>query len=134
MNHLYRDIGGSDSAIMGLDGRHARAGRALGVQPNRQQSFRLIEGQVAIHGYGYASAFPRHQMPGLCLVEAPSIRQRAQGRPGVRHTHGPPANKKQAAVTTGLAATSGLPCTMALRLIRALPGAPGFLATVCDNA
>jgi hypothetical protein len=64
--------------------------------------------------------------------------ERAQGRPGVRHTHvfkeiGPPATRKQAAVTTGLAATSGLPCAMVLRLIRDLLGAPGFLATVAAH-
>jgi hypothetical protein len=28
------------------------------------------------------------------------------------------------------AETSGIPCTMVLRLIRALPGVPGLLATV----
>ena len=28
---------------------------------------------------------------------------------------------------------SGLPCTMVLRLIRALPGVPGFLATVAGR-
>ena len=38
--------------------------------------------------------------------------------------------KMQAAGTTGLAATSGPPRAMALRLIRVLPGAPGVLATI----
>ncbi len=38
--------------------------------------------------------------------------------------------KMQAAVTTGTSRTSGLPCAMALRLLRGLPGAPGFLVTV----
>jgi hypothetical protein len=38
--------------------------------------------------------------------------------------------KKQAAVTTGSAGSSGIPCAMVLRLIRVLPGVPGFLATV----
>src|SRR5665213_1973625 len=33
-------------------------------------------------------------------------------------------------VTTGSPETSGLPCAMVLRLLRALPGAPGFLATI----
>jgi len=32
--------------------------------------------------------------------------------------------------TTGTSRTHGLPCAMVLRLIRALLGAPGFLATV----
>jgi hypothetical protein len=38
--------------------------------------------------------------------------------------------KKQAAVTTGSAETTGIPRAMVLRLLRVLPGAPGFLATV----
>jgi len=38
--------------------------------------------------------------------------------------------KKQAAVTTGSAASTGIPCAMVLTLLRALPGVPGFLATV----
>src|SRR5215813_2089083 len=50
--------------------------------------------------------------------------------PGDGLTHGPPAAKKQAAVTTGSARSTGLPCAMVLRLIRGLPGEPGFLATV----
>jgi hypothetical protein len=38
--------------------------------------------------------------------------------------------KTQAAVTTGVAGSTGIPCAMVLRLIRDLPGVPGFLATV----
>ena len=38
--------------------------------------------------------------------------------------------KKQAAVTTGSAKSSGIPCAMVLRLIRDLPGEPGFLAPI----
>jgi hypothetical protein len=34
--------------------------------------------------------------------------------PGDGLTHGPPATKKQAAVTTGLARSTGIPCTMVL--------------------
>jgi len=41
--------------------------------------------------------------------------------------------KTQAAVTTGLAGSTGIPCTMVLRLIRGLPGVPGFLATVASR-
>jgi len=37
---------------------------------------------------------------------------------------------KQAAVTTGKAGTTGIPCAMVLTLIRALLGVPGLLATV----
>ncbi len=42
--------------------------------------------------------------------------------PGEGLTHGPPAAKKQAAVTTGSAGSSGIPCTAVLTLIRVLPG------------
>ena len=41
--------------------------------------------------------------------------------------------KTQAAVATGLAGSTGIPCTMVLRLIRGLPGVPGFLATVASR-
>src|SRR5260221_8401185 len=34
--------------------------------------------------------------------------------PGDGLTHGPPANKKQAAVTTGSAGSTGIPCAMVL--------------------
>ena len=37
---------------------------------------------------------------------------------------------KQAAVTTGKAGTTGIPCTMVLRLLRDLPGVPGLIAPV----
>ncbi len=47
--------------------------------------------------------------------------------PGEGLTHGPPAEKKQAAVTTGLAGSSGIPRAMVLRLIRDLPGDRAFL-------
>jgi len=50
--------------------------------------------------------------------------------PGAGRTHGPPAEKKQAAVTTGQPRHPGIPCAMALRLIRDLLGAPGLFATV----
>src|SRR6185312_16243032 len=42
--------------------------------------------------------------------------------------------KKQAAVTTGPAETSGIPCAMVLRLIRDLLGVPGLLASVAARA
>ncbi|CCE11990.1 hypothetical protein BRAS3843_900025 [Bradyrhizobium sp. STM 3843] len=52
----------------------------------------------------------------------PSSTKRAQGMPGDGLAHGPPAEKKQAAVTTGPAGSSGIPCAMVLTLIRDLPG------------
>jgi hypothetical protein len=48
--------------------------------------------------------------------------KRAQGMPGEGLTHGPPADKRQAAVTTGSAGSSGGPCAMVLTLSFALPG------------
>ncbi len=54
--------------------------------------------------------------------------------PGEGLTHGPPANKMQAAGTTGKAEHSGIPCAMVFTLIRSLPGAPGFLATMIRAA
>jgi hypothetical protein len=68
-----------------------------------------------------------------CCRNRPRKSKRAQGMPGEGLTHGPRAVKKHGEGTTGSAKSSGIPCAMVLRLIRALPGAPGFLATVtCD--
>ena len=50
--------------------------------------------------------------------------------PDAGRTHGPPATKKQAAVTTGQPKHSGIPCAMVYGLLRTLPGVPGLLATV----
>ncbi|MGY3453588.1 hypothetical protein ACVILH_005930 [Bradyrhizobium sp. USDA 4353] len=52
----------------------------------------------------------------------PSSVMRAQGMPGAGRTHGPPARKKQAAVTTGQPRHPGIPCAMGFTLIRALLG------------
>jgi hypothetical protein len=51
------------------------------------------------------------------------------GKAGCRPHPWLPA-RKQAVVTTGTSRSSGLPCATVLRLIRDLPGAPGFLATM----
>jgi hypothetical protein len=48
--------------------------------------------------------------------------------PDAGRTHGPPATKKQAAVTTGSAGATGIPRAMALRLIRALPWCTGLVS------
>src|SRR5690242_10057779 len=50
--------------------------------------------------------------------------------PGEGLTHGPPAEKKLAAVTTGSAESSGIPCAMVLTLIARSPWGPGFLAPI----
>jgi hypothetical protein len=49
--------------------------------------------------------------------------------PGEGLTHGPPAKKTQAAVTTGSAESSGIPCAMVYVLYVISPGT-GFLAPV----
>jgi hypothetical protein len=41
--------------------------------------------------------------------------------------------EKQAAVTTGSAGSTGIPCAMAYDLSRALLGVPGLIATVARN-
>jgi hypothetical protein len=48
------------------------------------------------------------------LETSPSKIERAQGRPGAGRTHGPPANKKQAASPQVRAEQPGLPCAMVL--------------------
>src|ERR1700742_236681 len=59
--------------------------------------------------------------------------QRAQGMPGDGLTHGPPAEKMQAAVTTGSAGSTGIPRTMGYGLWRALPGVRALIATVVER-
>jgi hypothetical protein len=50
------------------------------------------------------------------------FKPRAQGRPGARRPHGPRAEKKHAAEPQVRPRHPSLPCAMALRLIRDLPG------------
>jgi len=50
--------------------------------------------------------------------------------PGEGLTHGPRAKKMHAAVTTGSAKSSGIPCAMVLRLIARSPRGPGSFAPV----
>ena len=62
--------------------------------------------------------------PKFCNQPRPR-NQRAQGRPGARRTRGlmcMRCNKNAAHEHTGLAEAPGLPCAMALRLIRDRPG------------
>jgi hypothetical protein len=64
---------------------------------------------------------PRHTFaislritPELMREARPSRIERARGMPGDGLTHGPPATKKQAAVTTGSAGSTGIPRAMVL--------------------
>jgi hypothetical protein len=56
----------------------------------------------------------------------PSSNKRAQGMPDAGRTHGPPAAKKQAAVTTGSAETTGIPRAVVLTLISRSPRCAGL--------
>ena len=47
--------------------------------------------------------------------------------PDAGRTHGPPATKKQAAVTTGKAGTTGIPCTMVLTAAPCSPRGSGLV-------
>src|SRR6201999_1805031 len=93
--------------------------RASGADVQRTQGRRARE-----------AAFPRHDMSGFCTFVAP---RRRRGRRECRVQAAPMARlqqKTQAAVTTGSARSSGIPRAMVLRLIRALLGVPGLLASV----
>jgi hypothetical protein len=70
----------------------------------------------------HAPAASRRIAPELCKVRPPSAGERVQGMPDAGRTHGPPAEKTQAAVTTGSAETTGIPRATVLTLIRDLPG------------
>src|SRR5690349_19540054 len=63
---------------------------------------------------GYGSAFSPHSCARVMQEHLPPEIKRAQGMPGEGLTHGPPATKKLAAVTTGSARSSGIPCAMVL--------------------
>ena len=68
-----------------------------------------------------ASTFPRRVTPEFSGKRAPQTRR---GRRECRVKASPMARlqqRKQAAVTTGSAGSSGIPCAMGLRLIRTLP-------------
>jgi hypothetical protein len=58
---------------------------------------------------GHASTISRRMAPELLRSDMPSKSERAQGMPGEGLTHGPPATKKQAAVTTGVAEHPAFP-------------------------
>jgi hypothetical protein len=56
--------------------------------------------------------------------------------PGARRTRGLACEIKKhtSKVTTGTPKHSGIPCTMGYGFLRALPGEPGFLATIAGAA
>jgi hypothetical protein len=62
-------------------------------------------------------------------MHVPPETREGAGKAGCRPHPRSGCNKKHP-VEPQVGRTSGLPCAMVLRLIRALPGAPGFLATI----
>ena len=78
----------------------------------------------------HESSFSRRIAPEFLIERHP---RKNRGRRECRvlaATHGPPAKSKQAAVTTGPAESSGIPCTMVLTLIARSPWEPGFVAPI----
>jgi hypothetical protein len=74
---------------------------------------------------GYTSASSRRDAPGVLLETLLLWNQRAQGRPDARCTRGLACDVYQRMLHTSIQVqrrTPGLPCAMALRLIRVSPG------------
>src|SRR6185312_1057714 len=79
---------------------------------------------------GQRFAFPRRISPGSCQDRAS---RKAGGRRECRMQAAPMARlqqKTQAAVTTGPAEATGIPCAMALQLIARSPRGTGLIAPV----
>ena len=72
------------------------------------------------------SALPRRVRARVRLTAWPSTIERAQGAPDAQRTRGKACKGKRRRPPSSPAH----PCANGLRLIRALPGAPGLLATV----
>jgi hypothetical protein len=82
---------------------------------------------------GYASAISRHGTPELRYVHRPS---KSEGAGNAGCWPQPMARlqkSKQAAVTTGSAKSSGIPCATVLTLIARSPWEPGFLVPIAHE-
>jgi len=97
------------------------------IEKPRRTGFPAFAGMTAEGGHTFA--FPRHHLPELPNIALAS-QERAQGMPDAGRTHGPPAIKTQAAVTTGKAETTGIPCAMVLTAHSALSGDRALIASV----
>ena len=78
---------------------------------------------------GHGFTFSRHECPS----DARNVPSKNRGRRECRMLAAPMARlqqETQAAVTTGKAGTTGIPCAMALRLIAGSPRRPGFVVSV----
>jgi hypothetical protein len=67
------------------------------VRAARGPGFRPTSNNPRRSHFRHMSAFSRRVSRPSLMRASPSIIERAQGRPGAGRTHGPPANKKQAA-------------------------------------
>jgi hypothetical protein len=75
---------------------------------------------------GRNAAFSRRVLRPSSAAGYALRKQRARGMPDAGRTHGPPATKKQAAVTTGSAETTGIPRAMALTAASRSPRCAGL--------
>ena len=78
----------------------------------------------------------RRSSPGVLHFVVPPEKQRAQGRPGARCTRGPAGVLQRDMLPTSIQVqrrASGLPCAMALRLIRDRPGDPALCDTIAGS-
>jgi hypothetical protein len=75
---------------------------------------------------GCDSAIPRRETSGPC-IDRPSKKQEGAGNAECfSRTHGPRATKKHAAVTTGSAEITGIPCAMVLTVSFGLSSGTGL--------
>ena len=80
---------------------------------------------LAMTALRHAFLLSRHHLPEVLQEHRPPVIQRAQGRPGARCTRGlmrNSCNKNARMSIQEQRRTPGLPCAMALRLIRGRPG------------
>ena len=78
-------------------------------------------GKRGMTGWEYDTAFPRRAERPSCCANHPRKTEGA-GKAGCPPHPWSACNKKARGRTTGTGGSSGLPCAMVLRLIRALPG------------
>jgi hypothetical protein len=87
------------------------------------------DGQLALCGCQISAA--AHVLAARCArvlaASSPPENERAQGRPGARRARGPPAEKKQAAVTTGSAETARPSLRDGVTVAPRSPQGPAFL-------
>jgi hypothetical protein len=80
------------------------------------------------HGNGgCGTAFPRHDLPGFCKIDAALQRERAQGMPGAQRTRSLVCKEiSTRVVTTGTPKRSGIPCTMVFSAYTRSPRCAGL--------